>query len=120
MRSYESQFITIIKDPAKGLDNKQQIDAITLDFSKASDKVPHHRLAMKLHQYGVRGNMLKWIENFLANCSQQVVLDGKPTPVTSRAPQGTVPGSLLFLVYINDLPQEVSSISRFFAVDCLL
>ena len=70
----------------KGLDNKQQIDAITLDFSKAFDKAPHHRLAMKLHQYGVRGNTLKWIENFLANCSQQVVVGGKPAPVTSGIP----------------------------------
>ena len=54
-RSCESQLITTINDLAKGIDNRQQIDAVTLDFSKAFDKVPHHRLGMKLHHYGVSG-----------------------------------------------------------------
>ena len=122
-RSCESQLINTIHDLAKGLNSRQQIDAVLLDFSKAFDKVPHHRLAVKLHHYGVRGKTLEWIRSFLADRTQQVVVDGetsKPANVSSGVPQGTVLGPLLFLVYINDLPSRVSSTSRLFADDCLL
>ena len=61
-RSCESQLILTIQDLAVGLNSKSQIDAILLDVSKTYDKVPHERLAVKLHHYGVRGNTLSWIK----------------------------------------------------------
>ena len=59
-RSCESQLILTIQDIAAGLNSKSQIDAILLDFSKAFDKVPHERLAAKLHHYGVRGLWIRY------------------------------------------------------------
>ena len=94
----------VVNDLARGLNYKQQIDAVLLDFSKAFDKVSHRRLATKLNHYGVRGNTLAWIQDFLSHRTQQVVVDGEksaPAPVTSGVPQGTVLGLLLFLVYIK-------------------
>ena len=122
-RSCESQLVTTIQDLAKGLDDKQQLDAVLLDFSKAFDKVSHKRLILKLHHYGIRGQVLQWIEAFLSDRTQRVVIDGQmstPAKVTSGVPQGTVLGPLLFLVFINDLPAAVSSTTRMFADDCLM
>ena len=70
----ESQLLLTIHDLAKGLDEKQQIDAILLDFEKAFDKVPHERLLLKLDFYGIRGNLLLWIRELLTGRHQQVVL----------------------------------------------
>ena len=102
---------------------KTQTDVVVLDFSKAFDVVPHQRLLHKLDHYGIRGTTLNWIQNFLINRTQKVVVDGSSSEsarVKSGVPQGTVLGPLLFLTYINDLPSTVSSQVRLFADDCLL
>ena len=124
-RSCESQLISTIQGIAEKLKSgKDQIDVILLDFANAFDKVPHKRLLHKLCHYGVRGKTLQWITSFLSSRTQQVLVEGCESvklDVLSGVLQGTVLGPLLFLVYINDLPEVVStSTRRLFADDILL
>ena len=88
------------------------------------DKVPHRRLNYKLDWYGIRGNTREWILDFLSGRSQRVVLEGASSDsehVVSGVPQGTVLGPVLFLLYINDLPDvAVHSTARLFADDCIV
>ena len=121
--SCETPLIITVHDLAIELDRRQQVDAILLDFSKAFDKGLYQRLAVKLHHYGIRDKISSWIQSFLADRNQQVVLDRKTSchaAVTPGVPPGTLLGPLMFLVYINDLPSRVSPSVRLFADDCLL
>ena len=124
-RSCESQLITTLRDFSNCLNNKEQIDAILLDFSKAFDKVDHQQLLLKLHQYGIQNSLFAWLKTFLSDRTQTVVVDGQESlakPVISGVPQGTVLGPLLFLVYINDISKNLSSKTkiRLFADDSLV
>ena len=82
--------------------------------------MPHRRLAQKLEAYGIGGNILQWINAFLTGRSQTVIVNGeksKSSPVLSGVPQGSVLGPILFVIYINDLPDAVKSDVFLFADD---
>ena len=101
----------------------RQTDVIVMDFAKAFDKVPHKRLVYKLDFYGIRRSTHKWIDSWLSERSQKVVLDGRasdPVPVLSGVQQGSVLGPVFFLIFINDLPNNIRSSVRLFADDCVL
>jgi hypothetical protein len=122
-RSCESQLFLTVHDLVSSLDKKQQVDMAVLDFSKAFDKVPHQRLAAKLDYYCIRGHTKEWVCSFLADRKQQVVVDGSKSTdeqVLSGVPQGSVVGPVLFLIYINDMADNINSSIRLFADDCIL
>ena len=94
-----------------------------LDISKAFDKVWHEGVIFKLKTYGVEGNLLKLLENYLADRQQRVVLNGRTSSwrnIYAGVPQGSVLGPLLFLIYINDLPDGLTSMCKIFADDTSL
>lgn len=122
-RSCETQLLTTLHDMMSNWDRKSQLDVTVLDFSKAFDTVPHKRLLSKASHYGINGCIHRWLQSFLSGRLQSVVVEGvrsAEVPVESGVPQGTVLGPMLFLLYVNDLPSNVTSTVRLFADDCLM
>ena len=119
-RSCETQLLEFAEELSENMERGGQTDIVILDFAKAFDKVNHSLLLHKLHHYGVGGKINKWIEGFLSNRLQAVVVKGARSDyvsVRSGVPQGSVLGPSLFLVYINDLPEQLTSLTRLFADD---
>lgn len=120
----------LVKNVTDALDRKNPVSVIFMDMSKAFDFVCHDRLLQKLQMYGIRGPAYNWIQSYLTGRTQCVEIskydpDTKTlTPFRSEflnnkfgVPQGSILGPLLFLLYINDLPNAIHQRCILFADD---
>lgn len=120
-----SQLLAIVHEIFKSFDASPSIDTrgIFLDISKAFDRVWHEGLVFKLQSYGISGQLLGLIKNFLSERLQRVVINGQTSTwekILAGVPQGSILGPLLFLIYVNDLPLNIESNVKIFADDTSL
>ena len=122
-RSCLTNMLCFLEEITKLIDVGSPVDIIYLDFQKAFDKVPHQRLLLKLKAHGIGDSITDWIEQWLTDRRQRVVVDGEVSnwkSVLSGVPQGSVLGPILFLIYINDLDDSITSNVLKFADDTKL
>jgi len=107
----------------EAFDKHKKIRLVFGDISKAFDRIWHAGLVFKLKQVGITGPLNTWLADYLNNRQQRVVIEGtssKWTCINAGVPQGSVLGPLLFLIYINDMPDGLESNLSLFADDNLL
>jgi hypothetical protein len=118
-----NQLVLLYNSFAEALDKKKDIHIVFCDISKAFDKVWHTGLIYKLRKIGIDGKLLTWFKDYLSNRKQKVVINGQSSSLANihaGVPQGSVLGPLLFLIYINDIVENIAGNIKLFADDTAL
>ena len=119
-RSVEDQLLLTYNCITEWVDRFYVVDLILFDFTKAFDKVNHAVLLRKLRLLGISGAVLEWISAFLQDRRMYVSVSGTHSSVKnvhSGVPQGSVLGPLLFLIYVDEVPKDISAHFKIFADD---
>lgn len=119
-KSCLTNLLETLEEITSCLDNGEGVDVVFLDYRKAFDSVPHKRLIHKISRYGFGETFTRWITDFLSDRNQTVSIRGKfsqPAEVLSGVPQGSVLGPLLFLLYVNEIPEVIQGTAKLFADD---
>ena len=118
--STTNQLLKIVHQIYQDINEGKDTCMVFLDVSKAFDKVWHKGLIFKLQKMGIRGNLLKWLKDYISGRHQKVVLNGVESKVCyleAGVPQGSILGPLLFLIYINDIVDDMECFINLFADD---
>ena len=118
-----NQLLMVTHKIYMALEHGQDVIMVFLDISKAFDRVWHDGLVHKLNFFGIAGNLLKWLTNYLKDRFQRVVINGANSDwikILAGVPQGSILGPLLFLIYGNDITLDIHSDIYLYADDTIL